>query len=96
MKRLFDNYVAVAAILCLAAVSCEKTGDGTFQDAELTVSPEVIEYNPSRPESNVFTVESNVGWKISTSEDKHITLYDRDGCGFRRGGNYGGACHCRC
>ena len=73
MKRLFDNYVAVAAILCLAAVSCEKTGDGTFQDAELTVSPEVIEYNPSRPESNVFTVESNVGWKISTSHYMTVT-----------------------
>ena len=73
MKRLFDNYVAVAAILCLSAVSCEKTGDGTFQDAELTVSPEVVEYNPSLPESNVFTVESNAGWKISTSHYMTVT-----------------------
>ncbi len=67
MKRLLDNYVPVAAMLCLLAVSCEKTEDSAFPQAQLTVSPEVIEYNPSMPASNVFTVESDVAWKISTS-----------------------------
>ena len=71
MKRLFDIFAA--AVFCLLAVSCEKAGDGEFSDAELTVSPEVIEYNPSRPESNVFTVESNAGWKISTSHYMTVT-----------------------
>ena len=42
MKRLFDIFAA--AVFCLLAVSCEKAGDGEFSDAELTVSPEVIEY----------------------------------------------------
>lgn len=54
-------------MLCLLAVSCEKTEDSAFPQAQLTVSPEVIEYNPSMPASNVFTVESDVAWKISTS-----------------------------
>lgn len=65
MKRLFDIFAV--AVFCLLAVSCEKAGDGEFSDVMLEVYPTEIEFSPTGESSNVFTVESNVAWRISTS-----------------------------
>ena len=65
MKRLFDIFAA--AVFCLLAVSCEKAGDGEFSDVMLEVYPTEIEFSPTGESSNVFTVESNVAWRISAS-----------------------------
>ena len=71
MKRLFDIFAA--AVFCLLAVSCEKAGDGEFSDVMLEVYPTEIEFSPTGESSNVFTVESNAGWKISTSHYMTVT-----------------------
>ena len=71
MKRLFDIFAA--AVFCLLAVSCEKAGDGEFSDVMLEVYPTEIEFSPTGESSNVFTVESNVAWRISTSHYMTVT-----------------------